>query len=177
MSRKWDDKTIIVRTRPGRPQQGLLNFREWRVVCALGRSGVRALKREGDGATPLGSFRLRQVFYRADRGPRPRTRLPLRAIRADDGWCDDPTDFRYNRPVRLPVRAGHETMMRDDGLYDLVVVLSHNERPRVLGGGSAVFFHCARPDLAPTQGCIALPAPTLRRMLAECGPETEIVIL
>jgi len=138
---------------------------------------VSALKREGDGATPRGRYRLVEVLYRADRERRPATRLPLRAIRAGDGWCDDPADGRYNRPVALPCRAGHERMWRDDPLYDLVVVLSHNRRPRVRGRGSAVFLHVAGPGLAATQGCVALPKPALRRLLAACGPGATIDIL
>ena len=124
--------------------------------AALGRSGIRALKREGDGGTPLGRFPIRQVLYRADRVPRPRTRLPVRAIRADDGWCEDPADRNYNRLVSLPPRRSADRLIRADHLYDLMLVLGHNDRPRVRGKGSAIFMHLARPGYAPTAGCIAL---------------------
>jgi L,D-peptidoglycan transpeptidase YkuD (ErfK/YbiS/YcfS/YnhG family) len=144
------------------------------IRCALGRGGVRAAKREGDGATPLALLRLGPGFRRADRGPRPPTGLPLRPIGPRDGWCDAAADRNYDRPVRLPYPASAEAMRREDGLYDLVVTLGWNERPRVRGHGSAIFLHIARPRLLPTEGCIALDKAALRRLLAHVGPRTEI---
>jgi L,D-peptidoglycan transpeptidase YkuD (ErfK/YbiS/YcfS/YnhG family) len=137
-----------------------------RVRCALGRSGQRAIKREGDGATPIGRFKLLNAYYRADRLSRPRVSLPLVALRRDDGWCDATGDRNYNRHVRHPYAASAERMWRDDGLYDLVVVLDYNLRPRKQGGGSAIFLHCARPDYAPTEGCVAVKRDELLRLLA-----------
>ena len=145
---------------------GFLTWQTHRVRCALGRGGVRIDKREGDGATPTGAFPLRRLLYRADRLARPVTGLPAEAIRADDGWCDDPKDPAYNRPVRLPFAASHEKLWRDDALYDLVAVIGHNDDPPVPGRGSAIFLHVASPDLAPTEGCIALPERELRALLA-----------
>src|SRR3954471_22241847 len=126
--------------------------------CALGRSGTTHDKREGDGASPVGRFRVLQAFYRADRLPRPRTLLALRAIGPQDGWCDDASDRRYNRPIRLPDPARHERMRREDGLYDLVLDLSFNRGPILRGRGSAIFLHCAKSGFAPTEGCVALDA-------------------
>ncbi|MFZ1069982.1 MAG: L,D-transpeptidase family protein [Methyloceanibacter sp.] len=145
--------------------------------AALGRSGARALKREGDGATPLGRFPVRQVLYRADRVMRPRTVFPLRAIRADDGWCEDPADRNYNRLVKLSPRSGADRLTRDDNLYDLILVLGHNDRPRVRGRGSAIFVHLARPGYAPTAGCIALSHHDLLMLLAQLRRGSEVVIL
>ena len=136
--------------------------------CALGRSGRSVRKREGDGATPVGRWRLLRVLYRSDRGRRPSTRLPVRPIAPDDGWCDAPGDRNYNRPVRHPYPASAERLWREDGLYDIVVVLSHNVRPRVRGAGSAVFMHLARPGYRPTEGCIALTREHLLRLLERC---------
>ena len=137
--------------------------------CALGRSGRRTLKREGDGATPVGRWRLLQVLYRPDRIRRPATALPVRQIKPDDGWCDAPADRNYNRPVRHPYPASAERLWRPDGLYDVVVVLSHNVRPRVRGAGSAIFMHVAQPEYRPTAGCIALKRGHLQRLLARLG--------
>lgn len=144
--------------------------------CALGRSGCKRLKREGDGASPSGEWPLRYAWYRPDKVPRPSTRLRLRAIAADDGWCDAPADRNYNRPVRLPYSASTETMRRTDDLYDLVVVLGHNDRPRVRGLGSAIFIHCARPGYTPTEGCIALSKPDLLRLLRHLAPGQRVRI-
>lgn len=156
------------------PRTGLLICERGRFRCALGRGGVGRVKREGDGATPAGAFPLRRLLYRGDRLERPATRLPLGLIAPDHGWCDDPADAAYNRPVRLPFTPRHEVMWRDDGLYDLVVVLGHNDGPVVAGAGSAVFLHVAREGYAPTEGCVALARDDLLRVLPGCGPESVL---
>ncbi|MCW5724533.1 MAG: L,D-transpeptidase family protein [Maricaulaceae bacterium] len=158
---------------------GVFSLNGRSVRAALGRAGVIAAeaKREGDGATPLGVFALRRVLYRADRGPAPGTMLPTRAIRPDDGWCDAPADPAYNLSVRLPWPASCETMTRADGLYDLVVVLDHNAAPPVQGLGSAIFLHCAAPDYAPTQGCVALAKPDLLELLRAAAPGDRLNII
>ena len=140
--------------------------------CALGRSGVVAAtaKREGDGASPLGAWPVREVFHRASREPPPETALPVSAVGETDGWSDDPADPAYNRRVVRPHPYGHETLAREDGLYDLVVVLGYNDDPPAPGRGSAIFLHCARADYAPTEGCVALAKPDLLRVLARMAP-------
>lgn len=144
--------------------------------CAIGRTGVRIDKREGDGATPAGSFPLRQLLWRPDRVAAPLSGLPLRPIAPDDGWCDDPADPAYNRPVRLPYSASHERMWRDDGLYDLVIVVGHNDAPVVPGHGSAIFVHVAEADYAPTAGCVALALADLQALVAACRPGDRLRI-
>ncbi len=155
----------------GRLTLGNLSF-----PCALGRSGWRARKREGDGATPVGQWRMRAVLYRPDHVRRPRTALAVSAIRPNDGWCDATADRNYNRPVRHPYSASAERLWRSDGLYDLVVVLAYNERPRVRGRGSAIFMHVARAGYAPTEGCIALARPHLQRLLERLGPRSAVSV-
>ena len=137
--------------------QGRLRWNDRDIPCAIGRGGVVAadLKREGDGATPLGDWPMRQVFWRPDRLERPVTQLPVIALRSDMGWCDDPAHPDYNRPVRLPFPASHEKLWREDHVYDLVVVLGYNDDPVIAGKGSAIFLHLAREDLNPTEGCVA----------------------
>jgi len=144
--------------------------------CVLGRAGIARLKREGDGRTPAGVWPLRAVLYRADRVRRPPGALAAFAIRRTDGWSDDPAARRYNRPVELPCAGGHETLWREDGLYDLVVVLGYNDRPVVRGRGSALFLHVARPDRAPSAGCVALSLRDLRRVLARVTRRAKLVI-
>ncbi|MDA0651652.1 MAG: L,D-transpeptidase family protein [Proteobacteria bacterium] len=144
--------------------------------CAVGRSGLSTNKREGDGGTPVGDFPVREVFYRADRLARPPTKLPCRPLQDADGWCDDPADPRYNRPVTLPCAASHEEMMRRDGLYDLVVVLGYNDDPIVAGLGSAIFLHVAAPDFAATEGCVALALADLQEVVAALRPGDRIAI-
>lgn len=156
--------------------EGWIDWGAGRRACALGRGGVRPDKREGDGATPTGRFPLRRVLYRPDRGPAPATVLPCAAIDPGDGWCDDPADPAYNRPVRLPHPARHERMWRDDALYDLVIVIGHNDDPPVAGLGSAVFVHLARPDWGPTEGCVALARADLLELLAMAAPGDTLVV-
>jgi L,D-peptidoglycan transpeptidase YkuD (ErfK/YbiS/YcfS/YnhG family) len=169
--------SVILRHAPGNRREGRLWLAHGARPAALGRSGIKALKREGDGGTPRGRLPFREVFYRADRGPRPRTRLPVRAIRANDGWCDDPQSANYNRLVKLPARRSAEGLMRADALYDLVIVLGYNDRPRVKGKGSAIFVHLARPGLTPTDGCIALSRPDLLALLRHARPGAALVVL
>lgn len=169
---------IEVRARPGETQ-GTLWFAGRGYVCALGRAGVVADKREGDGGTPQGRFFLREIRYRADRIAAPVTSLPAHPIDAADGWSDDPADRAYNRLVRLPHPASAETLMRQDGLYDALVVLGHNDEPVVPGAGSAIFLHVAKGQpgaFEPTAGCVALPLEDLLRVLSRCSPSTQIDI-
>ncbi len=169
-------RTIVVKRAPGKQNEGRLMLPQGMRRAALGRGGIKALKREGDGGTPLGRLPIREVMYRADRVPRPRTRLPCHAIRKDDGWCDDPSDRNYNRRIRLPARRSAEGLMRADHLYDLIVVLGYNDRPRVRGKGSAIFMHLARPDYTPTDGCIALSRRDLSALLQRLRPGMAIDI-
>ncbi len=158
-------RLIRLRVRPlaGNPARGWLTAGPIRIPCAIGPSGIVRLKREGDGGTPAGRFRLLWGYYRADR-VRPRTAgVPLRPMRRDQGWCEDPQSPRYNRPVRLPAIDGADRMWRDDHLYDLTFVLDQNFSCRARGRGSAIFFHLARPGLPPTAGCVAiLPSDMLK---------------
>ncbi len=170
---------------PAAPSRGVILAGGRAFACAFGRKGLVAAaeKREGDLATPIGTWALRRVLYRADRMDRPAGALPTRALSPDDGWCDDPADPAYNRPVRLPYPARHEVMTRADALYDLVVVLGHNDDPPQPDRGSAIFLHCAkRADgarataadpaaaLNPTAGCIAVARETLASLLADAAP-------
>ena len=170
-------RPILVRRAPGNASQARVTLSHGVRPAALGRTGIRALKREEDGGTPLGRFPIRQVLYRADRVLRPRTQIPVQAIREHDGWCDDPADRNYNRLVRLPSRRSAEGLKRADHLYDLVLVLGYNDRPRIKRKGSAIFVHLARPGYTPTDGCIALSRHDLTMLLAEVRRGSEIWML
>jgi L,D-peptidoglycan transpeptidase YkuD (ErfK/YbiS/YcfS/YnhG family) len=167
---------LRVRPRPGFRTQGFLSAGGKTIRVALGRGGVRALKREGDGGTPLGTFRPVRLWWRADRLPRPRTLLPVRRIGPDDAWCEDPSDRRYNRAFRRSANEPGDRLRREDGLYDLIIEIDHNMRPRVARLGSAVFIHVARPAFGPTAGCVALRRNELLQVLSRIGPKTRIKI-
>ncbi len=150
-----------------------------RVRCVFGRAGVAeaADKREGDGKTPLGVWPLRRVLYRADHGGEPATALETRAILPDEGWCDSPDDPSYNQPVRLPYATSAERLWRDDRLYDLVVVLGHNDDPVEPGMGSAIFLHLATPDYRPTEGCVAVRRADMELLLRAARPGDALSIV
>lgn len=159
-------------------RNGHLTLENRKVRAALGRAGVTKAsdKCEGDGATPLGTYAVRRVLYRADRLSRPQTELPCRPLQANDGWCDAPEDPAYNRAVRRPYPASHEAMWREDGLYDIILVLGHNDDPPIAGAGSAIFLHCKRDDYKPTEGCIALDPDDVRALLKALQPGDTLTI-
>jgi L,D-peptidoglycan transpeptidase YkuD (ErfK/YbiS/YcfS/YnhG family) len=144
---------------------GILTLESDTFRAALGRGGVRADKREGDGATPLALLPLRKVLYRPDREAAPVCAVPVEALSPNDGWCDDPAHVAYNRPVRLPIDARCERLWRDDAVYDIIGVLGWNDAPVRSALGSAIFLHVAREDFAPTEGCVALARADLLRVL------------
>ena len=175
MSRSVLDKLLVTQVR-SRQHLATLTAGPRTVRCVLGPPGMTRNKREGDGATPVGTWPLRCVFYRPDRTARPRTGLPVYRIGPDDGWCDDPRDGHYNRPVKLPYPASAEALWRDDHLYDLIVVLGHNDAPVRPGAGSCIFFHLMRSDRSPTEGCVAIDRKDMLALLEQCGPNTVMQI-
>jgi L,D-peptidoglycan transpeptidase YkuD (ErfK/YbiS/YcfS/YnhG family) len=179
-AKPWGQKPglsrIVVRARPGNPSQGLLAAGATVFPCALGRGGISANKREGDGATPLARMRLLSGYYRSDHMAVRATMLRMKPISTNLGWCEVPDDRNYNRPVRLPYAAAHETMRRPDRLYDICLVLDWNIAPRRRGRGSAIFFHLARPGFTPTQGCVAVTAAVMRRLLPFLSDRTVLEV-
>jgi L,D-peptidoglycan transpeptidase YkuD (ErfK/YbiS/YcfS/YnhG family) len=157
---------------------GVLDLAGRPVRCALGKGGVKpaADKREGDGASPAGVWPIRRVLFRPDREAAPQTALSVSALAPDDGWCDAPGDPAYNRPVKLPHAASAERMWRDDGLYDLVAVLGHNDDPPAEGMGSAIFLHLAQPDYAPTEGCVAISRADMLMLLSLARPGDAVAV-
>ena len=159
-------------------EHGFARFGDTTYRCAIGRGGIRSGKTEGDSASPRGSFSLLRAMYRDDRLDTPDTKLPCSPILEYDGWCDAPGDAAYNRPVTLPHPASCESLHRDDGLYDIVVVTDHNADPVVPGAGSAIFIHVAGgPDYPPTEGCIAFTLADLQEILVPWEPGTDRLVI
>lgn len=170
-------KIIDVRPRPGHKNQGQLIAGNMTLRCALGKNGITAFKREGDGATPLTRMRLLYGFKRPDKRVRGTGALSFRVLRRNDGWCEVSNDRNYNRKVRVPYGASHETMWRKDDLYDICIVMDWNIIPRRRAKGSAIFFHLARPGYTPTEGCIALSRADMDRLLPYLSAQTVIRVL
>ena len=167
---------VTIRPAAGNRRRGWLVAGPLAIPVALGRGGILANKREGDGGTPRGTFRPRQLWWRADRHVRPRTFLPVRPIQPQDAWCEDPNDRHYNRPLRLTPDRGGDRLTRTDHLYDFIVEIDHNIRPRIAGRGSAVFLHLAPENFGPTAGCVSMTRAAMLQLLRRLSPQTRIVI-
>ncbi|NTV44849.1 MAG: L,D-transpeptidase family protein [Candidatus Yonathbacteria bacterium] len=144
--------------------------------CALGKGGVSLDKKEGDGATPVGCFPMRKVYYRPDKIVAPATGLPVEALTETSGWADDAERPEYNMFVELPYDGSHEALWREDDVYDIIVPLGYNDGPIVPGKGSAIFMHVARETYSPTAGCIALSLTDLLEVLTSCDAETQVCV-
>jgi L,D-peptidoglycan transpeptidase YkuD (ErfK/YbiS/YcfS/YnhG family) len=162
----------VARRLGGKPHEGRLIAGGRVFPCAIGRAGITHAKREGDGATPAGRWRLLRFYLRK---PRP-LRAPWRLTRRNEIWCDDARSFLYNRPLRAPSPMSHEEMWRKDGLYDVVGVMDYNLVPRVRGRGSAIFFHIATEELGPTAGCVALRERDMARLAPMLARRTIVQV-
>jgi L,D-peptidoglycan transpeptidase YkuD (ErfK/YbiS/YcfS/YnhG family) len=172
-----DENVLIVQADSAETSLGWASLSTWRWRCTLGAGGVREDKVEGDAATPAGEFPLRRIYFRNDRVVLPKVALPARPINEQDGWCDDPRAPTYNRLVRIPNEWSHEKMWREDGLYDVVVVVGYNDDPPEGEWGSAIFLHIAREDHSPTQGCIAFSREDLLELLPLLKGDTRLRVL
>lgn len=168
---------ITIRKKPGQKARAILSLGSLNIQAAIGRSGRITNKREGDGATPMGSLRLIKGYYRADRVRNLSTALPMRPIRPNMLWCDAPNHASYNRLVSMPLAQSHERLFRDDALYDICLVMDWNISSRRRNGGSAIFFHLARPGYLPTEGCIAVKLGDMKRLLRLMKKSTVVRIL
>ncbi len=161
----------------------ILSVGNFSCTCAIGKNGVVEYEngQEGDGKTPLGVYDLRFGLYRADRVKLPKTSLDFWPLQTDDGWCDAPNDPAYNRFVRLPYNASCERLWRNSNVYDIIIVLGHNDSPPIANMGSAIFLHLAREkhkqDYNPTQGCIAIAKNDMLKLLPMLDFDNKIEIL
>lgn len=168
---------IIVRRKPGQKTRAIVQAGSLRLQAAIGRSGVISLKREGDGATPRATMGLLSGFFRADKPGVMKTRLPVKPIRANMLWCDAPEHAAYNQQVKAPFKPSHECMKRADRLYDVCLVMDWNITSRRRGRGSAIFFHIAKPEYSPTEGCVAVSPADMRRLLPYLSRVTKVTVL
>jgi len=158
-------RMIMVRPSPTDPLKAVVSLGPVTLQAALGRGGVVSFKREGDGGTPRAAMAVLSGFRRGGMLTPDHAGLPLRRVGSKDGWCDAPGHAAYNQQVRLPIAASHETLLRNDVLYDFGFVLDWNIRSRKRGAGSAIFLHVAKPGFPPTQGCIALKRRDMLRLM------------
>ncbi|MGC3937818.1 L,D-transpeptidase family protein [Roseobacter sp. EG26] len=151
-----------------------LRFAGHTYPCTIGKSGLAANKKEGDGGTPIGTHRIAGMLYRPDRMPAPTAwALP---IGPRDLWSDDVNDVNYNTMVRAPYTPSHEKLRRADPLYDLVILTDWNWPDAIKGRGSAIFIHQYRRPGYPTEGCIALSRAHLHKIAGQISTRTRLII-
>ncbi len=168
---------LLVRAAPRNKSRALLQLGHLTFQAAIGRNGRTALKREGDGKTPITTMRILYGFNRGDRFAALNTSLTMYRTRSTMLWCDAPDDPNYNRLVKAPFKKSHEEMRRQDGLYDVCLVLDWNITSRRRHMGSAIFMHMIRPGYEPTAGCVALHPRDMRRILPFLRKGRQITIL
>ncbi len=168
--------TVHLYHHPTDHQRGILRLGPITLPCALGRAGSVTRKREGDGGTPRAVLRPVAVYFRSDQWRTRSFALPAKSITPNDGWCDDALSHRYNRLIRRPSRFSHETLWRQDRLYDIVIETDWNRRPATRGRGSAIFIHLARDGFTPTEGCIALDRKGMELLLPRLHAKARLII-
>lgn len=168
---------IVVRRAPRNPQRAIVQAGPLRLPAAIGRSGISAFKREGDGATPCAAMKIIEGYHRGERIRVMRSPLGLKRIHTGMLWCDAPGDANYNRPVAAPFAKSHEELMRSDGLYDIILVMDWNVTSRRRGRGSAIFFHLIRPGYEPTAGCVAVSRRDMLRILPHITRKTVVRVM
>ena len=163
---------------PFRAHAGIVRWRHHTISCLLGKAGVTRHKKEGDGATPVGIMRGHALFYRSDRIPPPPCPITPRPIRRSMRYCDDPASPLYNRLffTSSPPSCSHERLWRNDGLYDIILILTHNRHPTVTARGSAIFIHLADNETSHTQGCIACHYDDLCFLLSHVTKRSRFII-
>ena len=159
-----------------RVKKNYLTFKEHQFKCSIGRSGFSENKKEGDGSTPVGSFYIENIYYRADKIENLNSQINKIIINASDGWCDDPTQKEYNQIIRFPYNFSAEKLFRDDSLYNIICTLNYNTKPIIPGNGSAIFIHVAKDNYEPTEGCVALRQKDLIFLLGLINNKTEIIL-
>lgn len=157
-------------------KSGYLEYKDLKFRCALGKAGVKRKKIEGDNITPIGTFRINNIYYRRDHIKKIFSKFKLIEIKKNMGWCDDPKSKQYNQLIRLPDKYKHEKLYRKDNIYDLILVLNYNTRPILKNKGSAIFIHVATKNYKKTAGCIALKKKHLINLVEKINKKTKINI-
>ena len=157
-------------------KSGYLKYKNYKFRCALGKNGIKKKIKEGDNITPRGIFRVKKLYYRANRIKKIITSVKKIKIKKNMGWCDDFKSAYYNREIKLPSKFSHEKLYRKDHLYDLVVVINYNMNPIIKKRGSAIFIHIAKNNYCKTKGCIALTREDLIEIVSKIKRDTKIII-
>jgi len=154
----------------------LLLYKNYKLKCSIGKSGIRKFKKEGDLATPKGLFKLGMLYYRKDRNKRLESKLKKRIIKKKMGWCDDSRSKKYNREICFPFKYKAEKLYRKDKIYDIFINIKYNYSPAIKGKGSAIFLHIANKKYKATRGCIGIQKKDFLKLLPLINKNTKILI-
>ena len=155
----------------------ILSYGNYKVKCAVGKRGIGIKLKEGDLITPKGIYKITKIFIRKDRIKNLRTKIKTFPIKKNMGWCNDPNSKSYNRLIKYPFNSTFEKLFRKDNIYDVVVVLNYNMKPIVRNKGSAIFLHISKKNYSPTEGCIAINKPHIKKLLTLISKSTKVKIV
>ena len=133
-----------------------LQIDEFVFKCCIGKKGSTKNKKEGDKKTPIGVFKIENLYFRKDRKDKPSTQLKCIEIKKNIGWCND-INFpkKYNKIIKIEKKIKYEKLKRKDCKYDFIIPIKYNFNKPIAGLGSCIFIHLTK-DYQPTAGCIAL---------------------
>ena len=155
----------------------LLLYKDYKLKCAIGKSGITNFKKEGDFSTPKGTFKLGKLYYRKDRIRKLNYNFKKKIIKKNMGWCDDSRSRKYNKEINLPSKFRAEKLYRKDKIYDLFINIEYNYKPAKKNKGSAIFLHLANKKYSPTKGCIAISKKDFLKLISSIKKNTKISIL
>jgi len=153
-----------------------LLYKGYKLKCAIGKSGIKNSKKEGDLSTPHGTFKLGMLYYRKDRNQSFKTKLKKKIIRKNMGWCNDSKSKKYNQEIFFPFKYKAEKLYRRDKIYDILINIKYNYYPIKKGKGSAIFLHLSNKNYKPTKGCVAILKKDFFKILPSINRNTKILI-
>ena len=153
-----------------------LIFGNYKLKCSIGKSGIKSNKKEGDLATPKGTFDLGSLYYRKDRIKKINFNFKKKIIKKNMGWCDDIKSKKYNSLIFFPFKFSAEKLFRNDRIYDLFLTIKYNSNPIIKGKGSAIFLHLENKNFKPTKGCVAILKKDFLKILPHIKKRTKISI-
>ena len=153
-----------------------LLYKDYKLKCSIGKSGIKYLKKEGDLATPKGTFKLGLLYYRKDRNKFIKSKIKKKIIKKHMGWCNDYKSKEYNQEINFPFKYSAEKLYRRDKIYDILINIKYNNNPIKKKRGSAIFLHLANKNYKPTKGCIAITKKDFLKILPLINMKTKISI-
>ena len=152
-----------------------LLYKDYKLKCTIGKSGINRFKKEGDLSTPKGTFKLGHLYYRKDRINLPKCKIKKKIIKKNMGWCDDSNSSKYNKEIKFPFKYSAEKLYRKDNKYDLLIVIKYNFNPVIKKKGSAIFLHLKNKN-KPTKGCVAISKKDFLKLLPLINKKIKILI-